>query len=308
MHHVSTIEAAKGKWRGILAELGVPEGLLSGKHQKCPFCTSRDNFRFDNRDGSGSWICTCGAGTGMQFAIQFLGQDFRALAPRIDTILGNVKQDAPGRRSMDDGERRAMLQSTWRGAQPLQEGDLVTRYLSSRRLAAETSELRFHPALKDGDGGVRPAMVARLLTPDGARVATLHRTFLRPDGLAKAEMDAPRKLMPGDIPPGSAVRLGPVKPALGIAEGIETALAASILFELPVWAVVGTALMKSWTPPEGVEEVLICADHDDKFGGQAAAYATAHRLKCKGLEVNVKLPERAGEDWNDVLMKSEGVR
>ena len=67
---------------------------------------------------------------------------------------------------------------------------------------------------------------------------TLHRTFLRPDGSGKAEMRSPRKLMPGTVPEGSAIRLGPVGAVLGIAEGIETALAASMMFEMPVWSAI----------------------------------------------------------------------
>ena len=42
-------------------------------------------------------------------------------------------------------------------------------------------------------GEARPhaaAMVARVVTADGTRVATLHRTFLRPDGLATAPRSA----------------------------------------------------------------------------------------------------------------------
>ena len=112
-------------------------------------------------------------------------------------------------------------------------------------------------------------------------------------------MEKPRKLMPGSVPDGSAIRLGPVQDVLGIAEGIETALAASMMFEMPVWSTINTALMTSWTPPDAVSEVCIFADFDEEFGGQAAAYALAHRLTRKA-KVRVRLPKVPG-DWNDVV-------
>ena len=49
--------------------------------------------------------------------------------------------------------------------------------------------------------------------------------------------------MPSTIPEGSAIRLGPIMEAIGIAEGID-ALAASLLFEMPVWAAINTSRMK----------------------------------------------------------------
>ena len=109
-------------------------------------------------------------------------------------------------------------------------------------------------------------MLAMVRDGDGKPV-TLHRTFLRPDGSGKAEMRSPRKLMPGPVPAGSAIRLGPVREVLGIAEGIETALAASMMFKMPVWSVINAAGMSSWSPPEGVSEVHIFGDCDEGFGG-----------------------------------------
>ena len=86
---------------------------------------------------------------------------------------------------------------------------------------------------------------------------------------------------------------------LGVAEGIETALAASMLFEMPVWSTISTTLMASWSPPEGVSEVCIFADRDAEYAGQAAAYTLAHRISRK-VKVAVRLPDAPG-DWADVV-------
>jgi hypothetical protein len=50
-------EVAHGRWPEILATLGIPAESLTGRHGPCPGCGGTDRFRFDDRDGRGSWIC-----------------------------------------------------------------------------------------------------------------------------------------------------------------------------------------------------------------------------------------------------------
>ena len=147
-------------------------------------------------------------------------------------------------------------------------------------------------------------MVALVGRYGEAKMDTMHRTYLRADGLAKAEMQSPRKLMPGEVPEGASVMLSKWTESgtLGIAEGIETALSASALFGIPVWAAINSTMLEKWVPPAGCEEVAIFGDNDAKFGGQAAAYRLAHRLSVKGMAVTVSIPDQQGMDWNDVLM------
>lgn len=311
MWHEKTDHAARGKWKGILLHLGVPAAALTGKHCACPLCGGQDRFRWDNQDQRGTYICgQCGAGNGMKLAVEFTGKPFRDVAAQIDQIVGNVSADAPSRPAMTPDERKAALRAVWTETAPAQPGDLAHTYLEARKVGEliYPKALRFGARLRDGEGGVRPCMVAVVTDRDGAAV-TLHRTFLRPDGLAKAEMDAPRKIMPGEVPEGSAVRLSDYTGgALGIAEGIETALSASALFSLPVWSAINSTILKKWSPPDGCDEVAIFGDNDPKFGGQAAAYALAHRLATKGLHVTVHIPNIPGTDWNDVHVNSLGGR
>ena len=84
-------------------------------------------------------------------------------------------------------------------------------------------------------------------------------------------------------PKGSAARLMEHRAALGIAEGIETAMSAATLFRLPCWAAINSCGLAAWVPPAGVSEVVVFGDNDPKFGGQAAAYNLAHRLGAKAL-------------------------
>lgn len=301
-YHRSTTEAATGHWRGILLELGVPADVLRDKHGPCPFCGGKDRFRFDNREGRGTWICSvCGAGDGMQFAERFLGQPFRETAARIDRIIGNeaLPVDRP-KPEMTEADRKERLRGLWRASQPVQAGDLADAYLKSRGLdeLVYPPALRFAPKVRDGEGNVRPCMLAVVTDCEG-NAATIHRTFLRPDGMGKAEMEAPRKMMPGDIPEGACVRLSEPSSVLGIAEGIETAFAASALWGVPVWSAINTTILEKWTPPAGTEEVVIFGDNDAKYGGQSAAYRLAYKLAVKGLHVTVQIPKTPGHDWLD---------
>lgn len=306
--HQRTAEAAKGKWKGILLQIGVPAENLTGKHGPCPLCGGTDRFRFDNKDGRGSYICNaCGAGDGMKLAVEFTGKPFSHIAAQIDEMLGNVKPDGPSRPAMSENDRAKALRAVWTATKPLAVGDLAHKYLASRRIEelAYPKALRFGPAIMDGEGGIRPAMVAIVTDHDGKPV-TLHRTFLKPDGSGKAEMASPRKLMPGEVPDGTAVRLSEFSGGtIGIAEGIETAMSASAIYDLPVWAAINAGNLAKWIPPEGTEEVAIFGDNDPKFAGQAAAYGLARRLAAKGLPVTVHIPDMPGSDWADVYMKGK---
>jgi putative DNA primase/helicase len=89
-----------------------------------------------------------------------------------------------------------------------------------------------------------------------------------------AEIEPGKKALPPVLPiKGASIRLFAAETVLGIAQGIETALAAHEIFHLPVWS-------------------KICAD----------AYAAANRLSRCGLNVTVRLPPHGGVDWLDVLV------
>lgn len=68
---MKTVEAAKGQWAMIFEHYGLPP--ITGKHHfrgKCPLCDSIGKFRIDDRDGAGTWICTCGSGDGIKLVTQ----------------------------------------------------------------------------------------------------------------------------------------------------------------------------------------------------------------------------------------------
>ena len=147
-------------------------------------------------------------------------------------------------------------------------------------------------------------MVALMQSPSG-RGTMIHETLLTEEGKI-APTSKPKLMMPGSIEDGSAVRLVPAGPILGIAEGIETAFSAWILTEVPCWAALNEVCLRKWEPPIGTQKVIVFGDNDINFVGQAAAYHLAKRLSLRKnpVAVEVRIPETTGHDWNDVLMRN----
>jgi len=302
-------DVAAGKWPGLLLGFGLTERQLSGKHCPCPTCGGTDRFRFDNKQGRGTWLCSkCGAGDGVALLMSLKGWDFKTAAKEIEQAAGVVQAgEIPKRQG--EAEKIEKLRRVWLESKPLQDGDEAMRYMAGRGLTLATIPdcLRLHPALPYFDGGKLlgkfPALVARVVAPDGSG-ATLHRTYLE-DG-KKAPVPSPRKLMPGKPIAGAAVRLEPAGEWLGIAEGIETALAAAKLFNCPVWSCVSAQGIETFEPPAEVKALTIFADNDANFTGQAAAYSLAHRLALRGIACEVAIPPMLG-DWLEHLNEQRGV-
>ena len=97
------------------------------------------------------------------------------------------------------------------------------------------------------------------------------------------------------------MRLYEADEELGIAEGIETALAAHELFKVPAWAALTANGIKTFQPPRGLLRLHVFADNDANYVGQSAAYELAHRLNREGLTVEVHVPPIADTDWLNVL-------
>lgn len=307
---MKTVDAAQGKWREILSRLGMDDRHLRNKHTDCPLCgEGKDRYRFDDKDGRGTWICgTCGAGDGMRLAVEWTGRPFRDVAAMIDEMVGNIEPEEPPKRSANRGRRIAKI---------LEESvcpsgnDAVTKYLRGRRLP-RSPVLRMHPDLVYYDNrtiaGRYPAMLSPILSPSGEMI-TLHVTYLTPEG-GKAPVDAVKKILPhdGDLA-GAAIRLTRIYPHMGIAEGIETALAVMKLYRIPCWAAVNAGLLEKFAPPAGIERVTVFGDNDASFTGQRAAYVLAHRLaNGKGkIPVEVRFPPEFGMDFADLLAHKEAA-
>jgi putative DNA primase/helicase len=302
-------DRARGRWQGILTSVGFEPRFLTGKHMPCPICGGKDRFRWDDKAGTGSFICShCGAGNGVDLVMKYKQVDFRSAKTLVEQHIGEAPVRAP-KAEVGLDRIKEQLANLWRLARLLDGQDIASRYLLARGidLPSWPTELRYlsrmpHKA-EDGVRSEWPGMLARFTAPDG-KSATLHRTWLQEPGEKAPLKGEERMMMPGPVPCGGAVRLGPVKETMGVAEGIETALSASILFDVPVWSALTKGGLAKWKAPEGAKHIIIFADRDASYAGQNAAYSLAHRLSVEGKNVEVRMPDREeGKDFNDLLTK-----
>lgn len=300
----------RGRWRELASDAGIDTSLLTGRHSPCPLCGGRDRFRFDNRNGDGTWFCNqCGAGDGLKLIKIYSNLSYADLFERYteESWLAMVPQKIEQSPVIElpDNHRAEVLNWLWNEARPVQESDPVGLYLRQRNFLERDfpSELRYHPELKyvsGHDQSLFPGMLARVIS-GGNELVNLHRTYLTADG-SKAPVSEPKKLMKPTRPGatcGAAIRLYPAGGELAIAEGIETALAVFQALRVPTWSVLNAGNLKFVEVPEVVKRVYIAADNDEV--GIAKAKLCAIRLTAIGKRCKLLIPEKSGCDWADVL-------
>jgi putative DNA primase/helicase len=309
------MSVASGKWPSLLVTLGFDQTVISQKHCPCPMCEGKDRFRMIDLEGGCRWICNqCGTGDAMDLIQNVMGWTFKAAVEKIRPLVpGATYSVTPKKPDQADIKRRtAELMDVWRGADN-RAG--VSQYLQSRGLPSEAfnqADLRCGKIKRfDADGkhlDDEQAMLARVITPQNRCVA-LHRTYLLPEN--KREKKITKTI--GTIN-GGAIRLFNVKGAttLIIAEGIETAIAARWLLKdkqglFPAWAAISANGMKKIAVPTFIERVIIMADNDSSYTGQAAAYDLANRLKVREKRnVEVFFPKKPDTDWLDYWNENHG--
>jgi|GEM_PF-617264 len=304
----------------MLRELGAaPEVIEPGRLQ-----------RFATRDRRGDDAGFCKLFDDLRGGIygcnrQFPGQVFTWSDVDRDRLTPGERaalalQMAQARREREAQQRRqwqanaGRIAKLWGQCVPVTAGDPVTLYLAHRlrgALQAVPDCLRLHPALPyrlDGAVvGTWPAMVARMSAADG-RLLALHRTWLTPEG-RKAPTPGPiKKLTPtAGLLAGACIRLSwpAAGGSVGIAEGIETALAAHCASGVPTVAAYSAGALAAWQWPQGLRRLLVFADADPA-GGDAANKLRARAVSA-GLSVEVLTPTTPGADWCDVWADGEAV-
>lgn len=93
------LDAARGRWATVLAWCGVKAEMLGPRHGPCPGCGGRDRFRFDDRDGDGTFLCSQGgggnlSGNGLTLLQHVTGWEWKKCVEEV------------GRRLLNDDQRR----------------------------------------------------------------------------------------------------------------------------------------------------------------------------------------------------------
>jgi putative DNA primase/helicase len=309
---------ASVNWPVILEQLGVDAQYLVNRHGPCPACGGKDRFRFDNKGNRGGFYCNgCGAGDGFELLQRVHHWDFRTARDQVMQAarIAGVGQPAPRRTARPAeskpviAQRPARVIRLWRETCALRECPDAVEYLTSRALRphAAGSTLKAHKAVGYFAEGQRigryPALVAAVCDIDGDLV-TVHVTYL--ESGRKLKPYEPRKLLsPLSGREGCAVRLAPIcGDTLGIAEGIETALAAAELYSLPVWSAINATTLAKFAPPVSVKRLVIFADRDE--AGLKAAGRLSERLRGR-LCVEIRTAPAPAKDFADLIAAREAA-
>ena len=195
--------------------------------------------------------------------------------------------------------RRAALR-LWADARPV-HGTPAEAYLRSRLIHmvenADNGALRFHPRTPFGRKPhtiFAPALIAAVIDDTG--LVAVQRTFLDRDGGLSRRILPPKRGL--GVPGPGAVRLAGPDTVLGLAEGVETALSAMRLFDIPCWATLGAARIEQIAIPTRVEKLVLFLDND---AAGRRAEQLARETHAGRVEIEPRYPKAHNQDWNDVL-------
>ncbi|HEX3837809.1 MAG TPA: toprim domain-containing protein [Steroidobacteraceae bacterium] len=311
---------ARVDWPDVLVRLGLdPAFVRVKKSGPCPACGGNDRYTFDNRTGHGDFICRhCGAGDGFELLKRVHNWTFsealRSVKQAAGIEAGHVEvpispRPALAARNLEAAVPTSRVRTILRSAcSPTDCADVVA-YMTRRLLwpLPEDCCVRGHVGVDyftEGQAiGRYAALVAPVTDIDG-QLVTAHVTYLQ--GGRKLEGHEPRKIFgPTTGRTGCAVRLMPATETLGVAEGIETALSASRIDQIPVWATLNTSLLMKFEPPASVRTLRIYADRDAP--GLLAACRLMEHLQGR-IRLELRVPTAPHKDFNDQLVSAGSTR
>jgi putative DNA primase/helicase len=198
---------------------------------------------------------------------------------------------------------RRLAAALWQEATPI-AGTIAAVYLATRRIlhlagGIDGRVLRFHPSCPY-DGSRHPCLLALMRDVCIDEPRAIQRTALTQTG----EKIGRRTLGPKT---GAAIKLSAdedVTMGLAVGEGLETVLSAVRLGFSPAWAVGDAGNVRAFPVLSGVECLTIIVDNDESGTGQRAALDCSSRWTGAGREVFRVVPDRRGDDLNNILQRA----
>ncbi|QMD08196.1 toprim domain-containing protein [Citrobacter sp. RHB36-C18] len=295
MNVTETVKQACGHWPRILPALGVK--VIKNRHQSCPVCGGSDRFRFDDKEGRGTWFCNqCGAGDGLKLVEKVFGVTPSVAAGKINAVTGNLSPVAPAVTAAAEAETDADRKAA---------ATLAVRLMEKTRPATGNAYLtrKGFPVLecltltamhKTGGVTFRAGDVVVPLYDDTGALVNLQ--LINADGLK-------RTLKGGQVKGACYVIEGKKQAGkrLWIAEGYATALTVHHLTGETVMVALSSVNLLSLASLARQKhpacQIVLAADRDLSGDGQNKAAAAADA--CEGV---VALPPVFG-DWNDAFIQ-----
>ncbi len=293
MNVTDTVKQACGHWPRILPALGVP--VIKNRHQACPVCGGSDRFRFDDKEGRGTWFCNqCGAGDGLKLVEKVFGVSPSEAAGKVNALTGNLSPVAEDIIAAAEAETEADRKAA---------ATLATKLMEKTRTATGNAYLTRkgfpgHECVmltgthKTGGVTFHAGDVAVPLYDDTGVLVNLQ--LINSDGL--------KRTLKGGAVKGTCHTLEGKKEAgkrLWIAEGYATALTVHHLTAETVMVALSSANLLSLASLARQKhpacQIVLAADRDLSGNGQTKAAAAAQA--CEGT---VALLPVFG-DWNECL-------
>ncbi|MRF60964.1 primase-helicase zinc-binding domain-containing protein [Citrobacter portucalensis] len=298
MNVTDTVKQACGHWPHILPALGVT--VIKNRHQACPVCGGSDRFRFDDKEGRGTWFCNqCGAGDGLKLVEKVFGVTPSEAAGKVNAVTGNLPPVSPEVIAATDAETEAdrkaaatLAAKLMEKARPATGNSYLTRkgFPGRECLTLTTLHKTGGVTYRAGDA------VVPLYDDSGALVNV---QLINADGL--------KRTLKGGQVKGACHILDGKKEAgkrLWIAEGYATALTVHHLTGETVMVALSSVNLLSLASLARHKfpacRIVIAADRDLSGDGQTKAAAAAE--SCEGV---VALPPVFG-DWNDAYTQHGG--
>ncbi len=298
MNVTDTVKQACGHWPRILPALGVT--VIKNRHQACPVCGGSDRFRFDDKEGRGTWFCNqCGAGDGLKLVEKVFGVTPSEAAGKVNAVTGNLPPVSPAVTAAAEAETEAdrkaaaaLAVKLTEKARPATGNAYLTRKGFPGRECPVLTAMH-----KTGGVTYRAGDVVVPLYDDSGALVNVQ--LINADGL--------KRTLKGGQVKGACHILDGKKEAgkrLWIAEGYATALTVHHLTGETVMVALSSVNLLSLASLARHKypacRIVIAADRDLNGDGQTKASAAAE--SCEGV---VALPPVFG-DWNDAYTQHGG--